>query len=177
MIEEENLFRLYQEDIYLVDEGKKPSEPASTSIQEQPSSVIEEPASTQITPTTSVEKKKETPVPKMPVVSKPTLENKLLVISEPLDDSSSKTLTKLIGALKLDQNDFKTIQSWTEDYNVYKRVLIFGYDQTANSLGELYNVIRKENHQVMRSPSIAMLNQQVAEKGKLWKALQQWFEL
>lgn len=107
----------------------------------------------------------------------------LIILKQPLqmlEASQKDLLTKITGAVKIDiaavdivdEAAYKNDTSITRQYN---NVLSFGVELPEATTK--YNVMKASGRQVLCSDSLAALEQAIALKGKLWKAMQQMFSV
>ncbi len=95
-----------------------------------------------------------------------------------LEISQKELLTKITGAVKIDLNSATSInesqyKSDPEQLKNFDNILSFGVELAATT--SKYSVTKKGDQKFLSSDSLAALEQAIALKGKLWKAMQEMF--
>ncbi|MEQ8686061.1 MAG: hypothetical protein RIE86_12255 [Imperialibacter sp.] len=156
-----SLKALFTEELYLI--GEKQSAPAPA---EKPAPVV-------------AAKPEETKTPMAePAAPK---QNTLIILKQPfqaLEASQKELLTKITGAVSIDlssavlisESDYKANPAQTVSFS---KVLSFGVELPVST--SKYSVIKRDGQQYLASDSLAALEQAIALKGKLWKAMQEMF--
>lgn len=123
-------------------------------------------------------------VPALPTPAPATAQEQLLIILKnsfaTLDPSQQQLLQKILSAVKIDIATAKLLseadyRSMPEVVNDYQTILTFGVDLPQAPIR--YQAVQKGVQQFLSSDSLAALEQAIALKGKLWKAMQQLFGL
>jgi hypothetical protein len=156
-----SLKALYTEELYLIVE--KQSAPA----QAEKSTRVE------------VTKPEQTKTPMADSAS--PKQNTLIILKQPfqvLEASQKELLTKITGAVNIDLNSTVMISEAEHKANPgqttsFSRVLSFGVELAVST--SKYTVIKRNDQQYLASDSLAALEQAIALKGKLWKAMQEMF--
>ncbi|MFY0598547.1 MAG: DNA polymerase III subunit psi [Cyclobacteriaceae bacterium] len=168
MIEEENLMHFISEEIFILEEKTKvyPADTNESSQVEEPSAPL-----TQGKEEVLIKSDKED-----------IQENiyDIVVLVLPMNSKDRELLEKLLKAIKKTEADIKLVDSFSEFKNNFKQLLSFGYlnelkHQVDGTL-ENYKVSDVDGgKKVLVSAPLSTLHDNNAEKGALWKCLQEMF--
>lgn len=157
-----NFFKtFFTEELYLIPDKGTPV----------PKQQTPEPAAVSTAPAQEPEKKKADQAP----------EGVLIILKhdfQQLESSQKELLTKITAAVKVDLSATKIISEAVYKADLqqlasYKNVLSFGVE-LAPPVSK-YMVSKRNEQQFLASDSLAALEQAIALKGKLWKAMQDMF--
>ncbi|MEP0369186.1 MAG: hypothetical protein ABJN36_00560 [Cyclobacteriaceae bacterium] len=177
MIEDENLHRLFTEEIYVLDEAEKAAPIAEKPAQEKVTApVVEEPVNE--APEAPAPAKAEEPAPTMQKPA-PVEIHDLIVLVLPMNAQDKELLHNLLKAIKKTEADIKLISSYSEFKDNCKKLLSFGYlnelkHQIDGSL-ETYKVMKLDDKEMLISAPLSALHNDKSAKGALWKCLQEMF--